>query len=186
MAKLDTADVQSFYMNPSAYSQVKGDLKKSKSSGLRRKDGVQFSSILDDMRSNAADDLGPARELPVSDEAVSMLMDEVRSAGDVLISRPFPDEIMHYKKAVRDFMNYVVKNCYSLEHEAGIQKRMMPGFAGSVSSDEGKKQKIYTKIQVIDKKLEDLAAMLVSSQMQKLKLAARLEEIIGLLIVLLP
>jgi uncharacterized protein YaaR (DUF327 family) len=112
-------------------------------------------------------------------------MDEVRSAGDVLSSRPAPEEIMRSKKAVRDFMHYVVKNNYSVEGDEGIQKRMMPGFTGSISSDEGKSQKRYTKIQVIDKKLEDLAAMLLSSQMPKLELASRLEEINGLLVDLL-
>jgi uncharacterized protein YaaR (DUF327 family) len=38
---------------------------------------------------------------------------------------------------------------------------------------------------VIDKKLEDLAAMLLSSQMRQMELVSRLEEIKGLLVDLL-
>jgi uncharacterized protein YaaR (DUF327 family) len=82
-------------------------------------------------------------------------------------------------------MHYVVKNSYALEHEAGIPKFLKPGFSGQRGTPGSMSQKQYTKIQVIDKKLEDLAAMLLSSQMPQLEMAARLEEISGLLVDLL-
>jgi len=185
MAKVDTTDIPSFYMNPSAYSQVKGDGKKTKGREVRRKDGLDFSRVFDDARGRTADELGPLREMPVSEEAISILMDDVRSAGDILKSRPFPDEIIRYKQAVRNFMHYVVKNSYALEHEEGIPKFLKPGFSGQRGTQDSMSKKQYTKIQVIDKKLEDLAAMLLSSQLPQLELAARLEEISGLLVDLL-
>jgi len=185
MAKVDTPDISSFYMNPSAYSQVKADTKKTKGREIRRKGGTDFSRIFDDARSKTAEELGPLREMPVSEETVNVLMDEVRNAGDILQSRPFPEEIMRYKQAVRNFMHYVVKNSYALEHEAGIPKFLKPGFSGQRGTPAAMSQKQYTKIQVIDKKLEDLAAMLLSSQKPGLEIAARLEEISGLLVDLL-
>ena len=185
MAKVDNTEIPSFYMNPSAYSQVKGDGKKTKGREIRRRDGLNFSRVFDDARAKAADELGPLREMPVSEEAVNLLMDDVRSSGDILKSRPFPEEIMRYKQAVRNFMHYVVKNNYTLEHEDGIPNFLRPGFKGQRGSLDAMKGRSYTKIQVIDKKLEDLAAMLLSSQMPQLELAARLEEISGLLVDLL-
>jgi uncharacterized protein YaaR (DUF327 family) len=182
MAKVDSPDVPSFYMNPGAYSQVK-DEKKTK--GARRGSRTEFSRVLDDIWGRTADELGPVRELPVSDETVNSLMDEVRSAGDVLQSRPFPEEILRYKQAVRNFINYVVQNSYTLEHEKGIPKFLMSGFSGKRGTPDAMSQKRYTKIQVIDKKLEDLAAMILSSQARQLELTSRLEEICGLLIDLL-
>lgn len=177
MAKVEGTDA-SFYMNPAAYSQVK-DEKKTK--GLRR-EGSDFSRIFDDLRGKTADDIGPLHELPVSENTVNLLMDDVRSSGDALKSRPLPEEILKYKQAVRNFINYVVKNSYSLEYEEGLPNFLKPGFKGRRGTPEAMKGKEYTKIQVIDRKLEDLAAMLLSSQSGQMELVSRLEEIRGLLI----
>ena len=163
-------------MNPAAYSQVKEE-KKTKRSGK-----TEFSRIFEEIRGKTAGELGPLENLPVSEETLNLLMDEVRSAGDTLRNKPFPSEILLYKQAVRNFMHYIIENCYSLDHETGIPKFLKPGYKGMRGTPEAMKQITYTKIQVIDKKLEDLAAMLLSSQMQQLELASRLEEIKGLLI----
>ena len=183
MAKIDSPDLSAFYMNPAAYSQVKGDSKKPR--GIRQGGKTDFSRVFEDMRDKAADELGQLRDFPVSEETVNFLMDEVRSAGDLLRSRPFPEEIMRYKQAVRNFMHYVVENSYAVEHESGIPKFLKPGYRGPRGTPESMEQKKYTKIQVIDKKLEDMAAMIISSQMSQLELASRLEEISGLLVDLL-
>jgi uncharacterized protein YaaR (DUF327 family) len=182
MAKVDTTDISSFYMNPAAYSHVK-DEKKTK--GIRHGRKTEFSRILDEIRGKTADELGPLQELPVSADTVNTLMDEVRNAGDVLHNRPFPEEIMLYKHAVRNFIHYVVQNGYSMEHEKGIPKFLKPSFKGQRGTPEAMKSLVYTKIQVIDKKLEDLAAMLLTSQTPQMELTSRLEQIRGLLIDLL-
>jgi len=180
MAKVEGTDA-SFYMNPAAYSQVK-DEKKTK--GLRREKS-DFSRIFDDLRGKTADDIGPLHELPVSENTVNLLMDDVRSSGDALKSRPLPEEILKYKQAVRNFINYVVKNSYSLEYEEGLPNFFKPGFKGRRGTPEAMKGKEYTKIQVIDRKLDNLAAMLLSSQTGQMEIVSRLEEIRGLLIDLL-
>ncbi|MCL1955262.1 MAG: YaaR family protein [Spirochaetes bacterium] len=184
MAKIENTDT-SFYMNPAVYSQVKtGRSDEKKLKGIRR-DNTQFSSIFDNIWGKTADELGPLQDLPVSDDTVNLLMDEVRSAGDVLKSRPLPEEIMRYKQAVRNFINYVVQNVYSLEYEEGLPNKLKPAFKGRRNTPEADKVKEYTKIQVIDRKLEDLAAMLLSSQVRQMELVSRLEEIRGLLVDLL-
>ena len=181
MAKVDSSDT-SFYMNPSAYSQVKDE---KKPGGIRRGEKSEFSRIFDDLRGKTAGELGPLADLPVSDETVNMLMDEVRSTGDILKSRPLPEEIMRYKQAVRNFVNYVVKNNYSIDHEEGIPNFMKPGFKGRRGTPKAMEGHEYTRIQLIYRKLEDLAAMLLTSQSNQLKLVSHLEEIRGLLIDLL-
>ncbi|MDR1587335.1 MAG: YaaR family protein [Treponema sp.] len=170
MAKIDSTDVPSFYMNPSAYSQVKGETKKAR--GIRRGVETGFSEIFESIRGKTADELGPLRDLPVSEETVNLLMDEVRSAGDALKDRPLPDEILRYKQAVRNFMHYVVENSYAINTSTTMLRKK-------------KNLKPNVTIQVIDKKLENLAAMLLTGQMSQLKLAASLEEINGLLVDLL-
>jgi len=180
MAMVD-GELSPLFMNPSVYSQVKKEEpKKAKSVGHTGK--TEFSRIFDEIRGKTAGELGPLPNLPVSEETINLLMDEVRSAGDILRSRPFPEEIIRYKQAVRNFMHFVVDHCYELDHETGIPKFLKPGYKGPRGTPEAMKQITYTKIEVIDKKLEDLAAMLLASQSTQLELASRLEEIKGLLI----
>jgi len=181
MSKIDGTD-PSIYMNTGTFSQVKEE---KKTKGLRRGGKTEFSELFDNLRGKTADELGPLRNLPASEEAVNSLMDEVRDAGDRLKSRPFGEEILRYKQAVRNFINYVVQNCYSKEYDDGILNKLKPSFKGKRSTPEATERTQYVKIQVIDKKLEDLAAMLLSSQGRQMELVSRLEEIKGLLIDLL-
>jgi len=183
MAKIDGTD-PTILMNPSVYSGIKGK-KDVKKSGIRKNEKTGFSDFFNSLLGKTADEIGPVNNLPVSDESVNRLMDHVRDAGDKLKNRPLPEEIINYKQAVRNFMNYVVNNCFALVHDEGIQHKFKPNFKGRRSSPEAENSNRYTKIQVIDKKLEDLAAMLLANQGQQLELISRLEEIKGLLIDLL-
>jgi uncharacterized protein YaaR (DUF327 family) len=171
-------------MNPSAYTHVKEEGKKSKVSrtNLGRSGKTGFSRIFEEIRGKTADSIGPLQELPVSEETVNYLIDDVRSAGDALRDRPFPDEILRYKQAVRNFIHYIVENAYGKSTEAGIPSFLKPGYKGPRGTPESRKQIAYTKVQVIDQKLEDLAKRLLTSQMPQLEIASRLEEIKGLLI----
>jgi uncharacterized protein YaaR (DUF327 family) len=181
MAKIDITD-PSVLMNPSSYSGLR-DEKRLRST--HRKEKTEFSGFFNDLLGKTADALGPVQNLPVSDESVNILMDQVRDAGDKLKDRPLAEEIMRYKLAVRNFINYIVENCYSLEYDEGIQNKFKPGFKGRRGTPEADRSYGYSIIQVIDKKLEDLGAMLLTNQMRQLELVSRLEEIKGLLIDLL-
>jgi len=178
MAKIDGTD-PTILLNPSISSGVKGE-KKTRSA--RKGEKTEFSGFFSELLGKTADDIGPLHKLPVSEDSVNMLMDDVRDAGDRLINRPLPEEIIRYKQAVRNFINYIVQNNFLLDHEEGIQNKYKPGFKGSRNSPTAENSKGYTKIQVIDKKLEDLAAMLLASQGRQLELVSKLEEIRGLLV----
>ncbi|GHV38352.1 hypothetical protein AGMMS49546_08600 [Spirochaetia bacterium] len=184
MAKIDFPDPSSAFLNPASYANVKPETRKADKNSARKS---KFSSILESTRESAELNarLGAPQELPVSEEAVNQLLDDVRSAGDELRNRPFPEEIIRYKRAVRDFLHYVVENGYTVDEQTGIPKYLQPGFSGARSSPEARNRKKFHTVQVVDKKLEDMAAMLLTSQMNQLELLARLEEITGLLVDLL-
>jgi len=116
---------------------------------------------------SAAAELGPLREYAPSEEALSELMDAVHSAGSDLLERPFHDEILKYKKAVRNFVHYVVENSFDIEK---LQTRRR----GST--------KIHVQILVIDRKLEELAATILSGQVNQLERVSKIDEIKGLLV----
>ena len=172
MAKIDFPDPGTSFLNPASYANVKPETKKAQGkSTVRKGQSSRFSSILETTREEAAAELGAPQELPVSEETVNQLLDDVRSAGDELRNRPFPEEIIRYKRAVRDFLHYIVENGFTIERQTSGTNLL--------------KRKKFTLVQVVDKKLEDMTAMLMTNQMNQLELLARLEEITGLLVDLL-
>ncbi|MDR1899093.1 MAG: DUF327 family protein, partial [Treponema sp.] len=108
MAKVD---LSSFLVNPLIHGAVNQEAKKARDKPPVKGGGKpRFSTLVEKARGEETPGLEGPRDLPVSEETVNMLMEDVRGAGDALRDRPFPDEIVRYKKAVREFMRYVVEN----------------------------------------------------------------------------
>jgi uncharacterized protein YaaR (DUF327 family) len=183
MAKIDFPDPSGFFLNPAGFSQAQPETKKTRSRPSRGAQRASFPTLLESEKS--AVELGPLPDLPVSGETLDALMDEVRSTGDELRNRPFADEIIRYKRAVRNFMHYVVENGFQVQESAGLPKFLKAGYRGPHGTPESWERRVYIQVQVIDKKLENMAAHILTSQMSQLELTARLEEITGLLVDLL-
>lgn len=96
------------------------------------------------------------------------LLDEVHSAGDVLKEKQLPDTIIAYKEAVRHFVRYIVSRTFDVSE--------------TISGTNILKRKKFTQIQVLDEKLEQLAAGILSNQRSQMDLLGRIEEINGLLV----
>lgn len=111
------------------------------------------------------------RNLP-EDKILSALLDDVSDAGDALKEKPVPDNILRYKESVRNFIKFVVSKSFEVKHSDGIKIRRGLEF----------RQKKYTQIQVIDQKLEKLAAGIMMNQKDQLSILAKIEEINGLLV----
>jgi uncharacterized protein YaaR (DUF327 family) len=141
---------------------------------------TRFSSVLE--RLSAGERQVMPEHIPASDEVITKLLDEVHSAGDVLATKPFPDEIKRYKTAVRSFMSYILENGFSAEGEMGIPHGQKAGFKGLRGSPESRERTLHTRIKVVDEKLEKLAADILGGQLKQLELLDRVEEINGLLI----
>jgi uncharacterized protein YaaR (DUF327 family) len=168
MAKVDSPD-SNFIFNPAAYSQVHAETKKTRNRGQTRE--ARKPAFAEFLENAGAQDTEAPETLPISEETLRALLDDVHSSGDELKSRPFPDEIMRYKKAVRNFIHYVVENSYTLEEKTSGANLL--------------RRKKFTLVQVVDKKLEQLAAGIMAGQTGQLDLLARIDEIAGILVNLL-
>jgi uncharacterized protein YaaR (DUF327 family) len=149
-----------FTGNASAKAREKeraGRAGKSFFSGILRKKEAEETPELDEIAESIAD---LSRE-----EAIGVLLSGVREAGRDLKDRPFPEEIKRYKKRVRAFMQFVVKNTYDVD--ASVNRL---------------KQRKRVQITVVDQKLERMAAEILTGQLAQLNLLARIEEINGLLV----
>ena len=103
-----------------------------------------------------------------SDSQAADLLDAVFEAGDRLKRSGDTATLMAYKAAVKRFLKAVVDRGMTVEEQTSGSNIM--------------KRKRYTLVQVIDSKLEQLAAGMISSQLPQLDLLARVDEVNGLLI----
>ena len=173
MDKVDFSSVSLF--NPSLHPGQKPETKKTKGgSALGGNRKIKFSEFLEDAAQT--EELGPLKEIAPSEEALAELMDAVHSAGSDLLDRPFHDEIIRYKKAVRNFVHYVLENGYELQKNQGIKKKVV------LRGESEWKSLVYCQVQVVDKKLEELAAAILSGQTSQLERVSKINEIKGLLV----
>jgi uncharacterized protein YaaR (DUF327 family) len=154
------------FFNPLSYSGLNPEPKKTKS-----KTGVKslFFNLLEKAEEEA--EISAAQKLPVTEQTIKTLLDEVHSAGDALKNRPLSAEILRYRSAVRDFLNFIVQNTYDIEKQ---YIRAGPG-----------KRKEKTVVQIVDQKLDQLAAGILAGQYAQMEILERLEEITGILVDLL-
>jgi uncharacterized protein YaaR (DUF327 family) len=165
---------------PVPYAPIQGEAKKAKDktrTGQTRPS--RFSSLLEE--AHETPEL-PGEYAP-SGKALQELLDAVHSSGDALKKRPFPEEIKQYKRAVRNFLHYIVENGFGVERQKGIPNSQKAGFKGPRES--AKDYKAYTVVQVVDQKLEQLAAGILAGQVTQMEILAGVDEITGLLVNLL-
>jgi uncharacterized protein len=106
-----------------------------------------------------------------SDADLEELLDEVHGAGDKLKENPNVDLVQAYKKAVRDFVHYVVERSFVVEQKTSGRNIL--------------KRNSYFRISVIDDALEKLAAEILRNQRDNLEILRRVDEINGMLVDLL-
>ncbi|MDR0589088.1 MAG: DUF327 family protein [Spirochaetaceae bacterium] len=180
MAKIPDGIVP--FSTPIPYSPQQGDAKKARDKARTGQIGAsRFFTLLEE----AAEPMEAPQEYVPSDEAIQELLDAVHSSGDDLKKKPFPEEIKRYKRAVRNFLHYVVENSYGVEKQIGIPNSLKPGFTGPRGSPRALERKSYMMIQVVDQKLERLAAGILAGQVTQLEILAKVDEITGILVNLL-
>ena len=169
-------------VSPSSYGGAKTESKNRDKKKVSAGQKTLFANVLEMLQPSLAANSGDIPDLFPSEETVQKLLDHVHSAGDDLKNNPSPEEILRYKAAVRNFLRYVAANAYTLEEQNGIPRSQKPGFKGSLWSEEAKERKKFHLVRIIDQKLEQLAANVLSNQIAQIDLLARLEEITGLLV----
>jgi uncharacterized protein YaaR (DUF327 family) len=161
--KIDLTGAAAPFLNPTANTAARSETKRARDKGGVKKNA--FSRLLEDVRETEEAAALPGT-LP-SEEALQELLDDVHSAGDALRLRPLEEEIKRYKRAVRNFLHYVVENGYMVKTESYL-------------FNHEKRAKV--RIEVVDRKLEQLAAGILSGQLDQVAILARLDEITGLLV----
>lgn len=133
-----------------------------------------FSSILNksqEENSLAAQGLPPEIAGLSQEDALVWLKDRLDEAGNSLSMSATAQEFDKYKKAVSQFVKFMVKNNFKVDAP--------PRF---VRTKGGKKMEKMELVQAIDKKLEQLNYDIWYSHLDKLKLLEKIHEINGLVV----
>lgn len=113
------------------------------------------------------------------EDAAVFLKDKMDEAGERLSEEYTPDAFSSYRLAVNQFVKYIVKNNFNVTRHKRLEPRKK-------LTDRPRKQRDpFLQIQVINQKLDMMAADMLSNHMSKLKVLARVNEIQGLVVDLL-
>ena len=99
---------------------------------------------------------------------IEELLDGVFEAGALLKVLPTIERIRDYRQTVGAFVKYVI------DHMLSVQE--------ATSGTSILKRKRFTIVTVIDRKLEDLARSVLSTQKEQIAILAQVDEINGLLV----
>lgn len=117
---------------------------------------TDFSTALSDQQEN------------MSDEQMQELLRQIDEQGARLSKTPTYDELKSYRNLVKNFVGEAVSRMYSLHTQSGW--------------DRLGRQKVYTTVRKIDKKMEEMAEKIRLGQADQLSIVASQDAIRGMLV----
>ena len=107
-------------------------------------------------------------EESLSSEQLDKLLKQIDEQGARLSKTPTYDELKAYRTLIKNFVGEAVNNMYELHTQSGW--------------DRMGRQKVYTTVRKIDKKLEEMAEKIRLGQSKQLDIIASHDAIRGLLV----
>ena len=108
------------------------------------------------------------QEQSMSREAMDRLLEQIDEQGARLSKTPTFDELRSYRALIQSFIGEAVGSMYELRTQAGW--------------DRLGRQKVYTSVRKIDKKLEELTEKILLGQANQLDIIASHDAIRGMLV----
>lgn len=108
------------------------------------------------------------QEESLSSEQLDKLLKQIDEQGARLSKTPTYDELKAYRTLIKNFVGEAVNNMYELHTQSGW--------------DRMGRQKVYTTVRKIDKKLEEMAEKIRLGQSKQLDIIASHDAIRGLLV----
>lgn len=104
----------------------------------------------------------------VSTEALEKMLQQIDEQGARLSRTPTYDELKNYRMLIKNFVGEAVNHMYELHTQAGW--------------DRMGRQKVYTTVRKVDKKLEEMAEKIRLGQASQLDIIASHDAIRGMLV----
>lgn len=109
-----------------------------------------------------------SQEESITTEQLDKLLQQIDEQGARLSKTPTYDELKAYRTLIKNFVGEAVSNMYELHTQAGW--------------DRMGRQKVYTTVRKIDRKLEEMAEKIRLGQSSQLDIVASHDAIRGMLV----
>lgn len=191
MAEIDSLGTNYYYagVQNASNNGVKRNNKADESSRVKKS---RFSDLLKTEKEAesefAAQGLPPEIATMTIDEAAIFLKDAVDLAGNDLSEEITEENIQKFKTAVTQFITFVINNNFEVSSKRKKNRlgkdMMVPSRTNFFSDYSLPPHKIDPRYQIntINEKLDALARMTLDTQMDNLKLLAKVDEIKGLIV----
>lgn len=186
MSEVDSLGSNLFYAG--VQNSTNEALKQRKSEKIS---GTKKSKFRDMIKSESAEEessfvtkgLPPEIQEMSFDDAAVYLKDAVDMAGDVLSQEVNNENIQQFKKAVSNFITFIVENNYEITSKKSRRMEFVSPvnfFSTYNTKPHPKDPKIQVK--VINEKLDLLAQSMLEAQRNNLKILEQVDEIKGLIV----
>ena len=170
MANLDS--IQTSLFQSAALTQQTQQAQQSQQKKTKVKKS-SISSLFSDMLS---ENLTESISLPdissmTPEEALVALKDAVDLTAEQLKTKPYIHSFKMFKEALGNFLDFVVKNSYEVEHYQSRRSLKLP-----------RKNSIKMLVHTVNVELDKLASDLIYNHMEQITLTAKVDQIVGLLI----
>lgn len=115
------------------------------------------------------------------EEAVSFLKDAVDIAGDELEADMTAEHFAQFRRSVSQFLKYIEKNNYEVIKTKRFGREVVHRGVSPFFS-ERRKADPYVQVQVVNRRLDELAAMILQNHSDKMQMLAKVDEIKGLIV----
>lgn len=181
MSSIDSLNSSLYFSaaaNVSKETQKRAETEKTKSKRTSFSSMVEKQNELDSLAS-----LGLPLEIAGmnTEDAFVFLKDEIDVTADDLSENMTAENFARFRKSVSQFMKFLEKNNYEVKTtKRGGRERVHKGLSPFFA--EMRKPDPYIQVKVINKKLEELATMILQNHEDKLKMMAKLDEIKGMIV----
>ncbi len=185
MSEIDSLGSNMFYSGvQNSTNEALKKRKNEKSSGTKRtKFGELLKSSSEQEPSFVSKGLPPEINGMSFDEAAIYLKDAVDMAGNVLEQEINNENIQNFKKAVSQFITFVVENNFEVVSKQSRRKVIVsPVNFFSTYNTKGHLADPKVQINVINEKLDLLAQSMLDDQKNNLKILQQVDEIKGLIV----
>jgi len=101
-------------------------------------------------------------------EELKILYDEIETITAKLKDKLFIEDLLEYKKAVREFLNVTINNSHIFYKENSLDRRG--------------RHRVYSLVKKVDNELDELTKDFLNIEDNRLKILKRLDDIKGMLI----
>lgn len=100
-------------------------------------------------------------------DELQILYDKIESSSNKLQDRLFIDDLIHYKKLVKEFLNITVNNSHVFFKENSLDRRG--------------RHRVYSLVKKVDQELDELTRDFIDMENNKINILKRLDDIKGIL-----